>query len=248
MHESCDHRRHSDESCLYSCFGGGRCEGTVSQSHHSKAPCKECERLETKRAQTQASKAAQNYGWGAPGARDSYVEPSLQRAIYGMPGSDFHFSNSYSKPQQQPAQYYQQRPKGNSWPAPRAQPQMVFSGGRPGPVKGLPLMPAKKPQYQSHQPMRAEPRRAPKPGPIHIQQLTNSHQPQVVNYHSVRPQAAQVAQIVYAAQKTVRRDSNGISEFGSEEGDSPGWRNYTVSPRAVSPLRASYSHQAWLVG
>ncbi|RYP23092.1 hypothetical protein DL765_001347 [Monosporascus sp. GIB2] len=46
---------------------------------------------ERKRVQVQATEAAHNYGWGGQqtGNRDSYLEPSLGGALYGLPGSDF---------------------------------------------------------------------------------------------------------------------------------------------------------------
>ncbi|KAK9773516.1 hypothetical protein SCAR479_09848 [Seiridium cardinale] len=231
MHQPCEHRSRSDDSCLYSCFGGGRCEGTVSQSHY-KTQCDECEGVarEKRRVRTQATQAAQNYGWGTTGNRDSY-EPTLLHALAGLPGGDLYSPHSHRRPQQQ---------RSNNHNLPEQQ-----VNGRARPIRNLPPMPSSQPQYYSQRQMRAEPRRAPKPDPIRIQN-TKVHQPQI--HHAVyQPHAAQVAQVVYAPKRPVRRDSNGVSEFGSDDGDSPGWRSaHMAAPRAVSPLQQGYnSYQPW---
>ncbi|KAI1844365.1 hypothetical protein JX266_009459 [Neoarthrinium moseri] len=171
-----------------------------------------------------------------------------------MPGSEFRSHNSSRRPQQ-PTTYHQQRQNnGNNWPAQRTQTQVAQTGGQARPVRNLPAMPVKhtnvtKPQmgYVSiPEPMSAEVQRvkstrAHKPAPIKVQQATNVHRPQIVHHQPVFPQMAQIAQVV----QPVRRDSNGISECGSADGDSPGWRNHAVSPRAVSPLHETYQYQSW---
>lgn len=107
-------------------------------------------------------------------------------------------------------------------------------------------------QYPSQQAMSASapgpPRaqRAPKPSPIQVRQPAH-HVRRPVVVQAPRVPAAHSARVVeFVPRNQPRRDSNGVSEFGSEDGDSPGFRNYKVSPREVSPLHQSQSgYQSW---
>ncbi|KAI0136509.1 hypothetical protein BJ170DRAFT_710503 [Xylariales sp. AK1849] len=272
--EQCDHKRQSSESCFYSCFGSGSCEDVVARSRYSKSPCSECSMLRKRAAEerekreirARATHAANNYGWTdrTAGARDSYIEPALGHAMAGLHGNAVYKSrrcapasshqqgtnNNPATATRAQASYYQQGRGDNNWPVARTQPQKVDqSAGRAQPVRSLPPIQVKqanqahKPKMDYHsipQPMTAEvvriqSTRAPRPVQIRTQAMTNIHRPQVVAHHVVHPDM----------KRPVRRDSNGVSEFGSDEGDSPGWRNQAISPRTISPLNEGYTYQAW---
>lgn len=74
--------------------------------------------------------------------------------------------------------------------------------------------------------------------------MAKVNQPQIVHQQLLSPQAAVIQDAVI--ERPARRDSNGVSEFGSEDGDSPGWRAHGASPRAVSPLGSGgCTYQPW---
>ncbi|RYP56516.1 hypothetical protein DL771_011835 [Monosporascus sp. 5C6A] len=127
---------------------------------------------ERKRVQTDATQAAHNYGWGGQRTRnrDSYLEPSLGGALYGLPGSDFRHLPAPAATATWPPQNYaiqrrtpvaadprqqQQRRRPNTSHHPRPQQQQQPGGsGSPGVV---PMPP--KPSYHGAQ------RRQPVPQP-----------------------------------------------------------------------------------
>jgi hypothetical protein len=236
MHEVCNYRRQSDESCLSSCCASPQCEGTSSKSHYSKDPCVQCTRLaqESKRVQKQATKAADNYDQEVSAGRGSYADPLLGEALVGLPGSAF---CSYSKRQQQRAPLNHRQDYDHDGPT-------TYSGGNARPLKDLPSMPAQGAEYRSQQPMCAEPQRRPGPDLTKTQQLANIHRPQY--RHAPPTQLAQAAQVVIAPQNLTRRDSNGVSELGSDNGESSAGRSHELSPRAISPLQQNHrSYQPW---
>ncbi|ETS87563.1 hypothetical protein PFICI_01391 [Pestalotiopsis fici W106-1] len=115
--------------------------------------------------------------------------------------------------------------------------------------------PAAAAQYRPQQPMSMGPpvssRRARKPEPITVAHH-QTYRPVIVQKAPHYIPEAQSAQFYDASvpRNYPRRDSNGVSEFGSEDGDSPSFRNYKVSPREVSPLtQQNYSgYQSWPAG
>jgi hypothetical protein len=152
-----------------------------------------------------------------------------------------------------------QQYNNNNWPAPHNNTKRPDSYSQP---RNHPTGPPA--QYRPQQPMTinmtmersASTRRTHKPEPIKLIHQTHTHRPVIVQQAPQHRQIVEAQSAVFCSdadsvspRNPLRRDSNGVSEFGSEDGDSPGFRNYKVSPREVSPLQQSYSgYQSWPVG
>jgi hypothetical protein len=234
----------------------------VTEGHYSKDPCRQCH--QEREARARARQAANVYGWNShpTGRRDSCVEPSLGQALVGMPGSEFSTFDPNRRRQPAPTRQQRQGP-GSTWPTPpRAYVQAPVDSrvGAARPVRNLPPIPGapaqarvppsvgypRTPEAMRAGPPRTRPIRAPKPAPIKVQrQAAYCHRPQIVHQRvAASPQAAVVQRVDVT--KPVRRDSNGVSEFGSEDGDLSGWRGQLVSPRTVSPLSGGGpTYQSW---
>ncbi|RYP93473.1 hypothetical protein DL770_000357 [Monosporascus sp. CRB-9-2] len=233
---------------------------------------------ERKRVQAHATQAAHSYGWAGQRTRDSYLEPSLGGALYGLPGSDFRHLPAPAAATTRPPQNYgvqrqkpvaadprqQRRPNMPYHPRPQQQQQPGGSGS-----SGAAPMPPK-PSYhgaQRRQPVlqsqparyRAHPQRS-SPAPIVREQPTkmppmssapairrdiviNGVDPRV---HHAEPQAAAFGYADFEPQKIVRRDSNGVSECGSDDDrdDPDAWRRHNVSPDIASS-REKISHNLY---
>ncbi|RYP34949.1 hypothetical protein DL767_004026 [Monosporascus sp. MG133] len=240
---------------------------------------------ERKRVQAHATQAAHSYGWAGQRTwnRDSYLEPSLGGALYGLPGSDFRhlpaLAEAATRPPQNfavqrrkpvaddPRQQQQQQRRPNT-PYHRCPQQQQHQPGGSGSSGAVPMLP--KPSYhgaQRRQPVpqplleryRAHPQR-PSPPPVVREQPTkvspmssapairrdiviNGVDPRV---HHAESQAAAFGYADFEPQKLVRRDSNGVSECGSDDDrdDPDAWRRHNVSPDIASS-REKISHSLY---
>ncbi|RYP03186.1 hypothetical protein DL764_005335 [Monosporascus ibericus] len=233
---------------------------------------------ERKRVQAHATQAAHSYGWGGQRTRDSYLEPSLGDALYGLPGSDFRHLPAPAAAATRPPQNYavqrrkpvaddphqQRRPNTIYYPRP---PQQQQPGGS-GSSGAVPITP--KPSYhgdQRRQPVlqpqparyRVHPQRpSPPPGmreqPTRVPPMSSApviRRDIVINgidphVHHPEPQAAAFGYADFEPQKLVRRDSNGVSECGSDDDrdDPDAWRRHNVSPDIASS-REKISHNLY---
>ncbi|KAI0159483.1 hypothetical protein BJ166DRAFT_593662 [Pestalotiopsis sp. NC0098] len=251
----CSNSRNS--SCwFFACFGSGECEEI--QERKVKITCRSCSHRHDRAQQLGDSMIKIGFN-----TRDSYVDPVLGRALAGLPGSDLYSYNprytSGRRPQEQ--QY-----NSTNWPAQRREMTQMGNNRDARPVRQMPALTGQQYSYASQQPMsasvprhqytspqamsasapRPKAQRAPKPSPIQVRQPAH-HVRRPVVVQAPRVPAAHSARVVeFVPRSLPRRDSNGVSEFGSDDGDSPGFRNYKVSPREVSPLHQSQSgYQSW---
>ncbi|GAP86100.1 hypothetical protein SAMD00023353_0302290 [Rosellinia necatrix] len=213
------------------------------------------EELEKQRRQAQATAAARTYGWpttrrgtdgggevggaGSSGSRDSVIEPHLAGGLAALPGSDF---RAVYDPRR--AQHPSPAPPPPPPPPPQQQQQVR-----------LPNYPRQQPQHPPYHPGQSawqQPGRMPATwatptqgaaaitttttaaaaaAPVAYQRPTVARRP-VVRTAPRLPSQPQ-------RPRHVRRDSNGVSECSSDEGDGGGdhnvedyrhLRNYTVSP------------------
>ncbi|KAI3329283.1 hypothetical protein HD806DRAFT_279404 [Xylariaceae sp. AK1471] len=203
------------------------------------------EEEEKRLRQTQATVAAQKYGWPTSrgvanniytehyktsGNRDSLIEPDLAGGLASLPGSDYR------------AVYDPQRRRQPQQPGQR-QPQLVQ---RPNPPLQRPSPPQRpqrppyyqqrsvyqKPSYQQSQPVvyQQQP-----PMSVELRQNMRRQQPQAVARKPalrVTPQANHTPMVAHL----IRRDSNGVSECSDDDDDDHNnLRHYTVSPIQASP-------------
>ncbi|RYP87364.1 hypothetical protein DL769_000568 [Monosporascus sp. CRB-8-3] len=237
---------------------------------------------ERKRVQAHATQAAHNYGWAGQriGNRDSYLEPSLGGALYGLPGSDFHHMPAPAAAASRPPQNYadqrrkpvaidprqqQQQRRPNMPYHPRSQQHQPGGSGSFGAV---PMPP--KPSYHGarrRQPVpQPQPARYPahpqRPSPLPVVREQPTRMPPmssaqairrdiVINgvnprVHHAEPQTAAFGYADFEPQKLVRRDSNGVSECGSDDDrdDPDAWRCHNVSPDIASS-REKISHNLY---
>ncbi|ORY62158.1 uncharacterized protein BCR38DRAFT_410601 [Pseudomassariella vexata] len=239
-HVVCQHVADSDNSCLYSCFGSGRCEGVRDCYHELRNSCEACE-SRNDRARHRAKLATQNYGWAdaaggkRPRDRDSYLEPSLGQALVGMPGSQY---DAVHDPRHRPAQkqkapdraqvarapaqtpvqtpYYQQHNNHSAVPASKTQ----ASKGLARTSRNLPLLPLQN-ANPGHKPQFVQPVCHSIPQPMCAKPMLSK----AGMVGELQPQLSQMRtqqySMPYAPKKPVRKDSNGVSEFGSDDGESP---------------------------
>ncbi|RYP54966.1 hypothetical protein DL768_000282 [Monosporascus sp. mg162] len=237
---------------------------------------------ERKRVQAHATQAAHSYGWAGQRTRDrdSYLEPSLGGALYGLPGSDFRHLPVPAAAAMRPPQNYavqrrkpvaadprqqQQRRRPNTPYHPRPQQQQPggsgFSGAIPMPPKPLyhgaqRRQPVPQPQpagYRAH-PRRPSPAPAVREQPMRMPPMSSApaiRRDIVINgvdprVHHAEPQAAAFGYADFEPQKPVRRDSNGVSECGSDDDrdDPDAWRRHNVSPDIASS-REKTSHSLY---
>jgi hypothetical protein len=205
------------------------------------------EEEEKRLRQTQATVAAQKYGWPTsrgvanniytehyktPGNRDSLIEPGLAGGLAAMPGSDYR------------AVYDPQR---------RRQPQQLIQQPNPHPQRQTPPQRPQRPPYYQQRSVHQRP--AHQQPPLTYQQQPPMSMAPRQDMRRQQPQVAHQRPVPAVARKPVlrvtpqpnhapmvaslvRRDSNGVSECSDDDGDD-GHHHRSLRGHTVSPIQAS---------
>ncbi|KAK8089592.1 hypothetical protein PG997_004553 [Apiospora hydei] len=245
--------KYEEASC---CFGGGGCRGidaNVTTHEH----CPDCQ---AKQAATRAARKNGWYGHGHSSSRganrmvnnsscDSIVEPNLMRGVAAMPGMGTYDTRRRQPPPVQPAYYPQGRRTRDApqrQPVVRSMPSIHEAAHRPQIQRG----------YVAAQPMSATmPAKAAAAAATAATDVVNPTEPSAVSQPAYAatpddgtedatagaaarppddPQACGTAEGAATLRKPIRRDSNGVSECGSDDEDD--YRN----PSTPSPLHATF--------
>ncbi|KAK7969722.1 hypothetical protein PG988_008795 [Apiospora saccharicola] len=246
--------KYEEPSC---CFGGGEvCRG-IAANETTPRPCPDCA------AKQAATRAANKNGWyghshsASRGANrlknqascDSVIEPNLMQGVTAMPGIGTYDSRRRQPPPVQPAYYPQGRRAGGAPPRQPARnmPSIHEASHRPQVQRGYvaaqpmsatvvyPTPPSyhhKSQRRQQPPPMSSVQRHEPPSFSRHMRQHTTTGTASPARQMSRRPGAPQRAPQQF--RKPIRRDSNGVSECGSDDEDD---RRY---PSTSSPLQATF--------
>ncbi|OTB08807.1 hypothetical protein M426DRAFT_162199 [Hypoxylon sp. CI-4A] len=187
-----------------------------------------------------ASQAAMWYGWAGQqsqgrsretqrpatsGSKDSYFEPHVASAFVGLPGSDFRAVYDPER-RRQPKHPDRQRPSNPPHHTQQRRPDRVVIN-QPRPMEAMAMGPPR--HHYAHDNMR--------------------RRPDAVKYPSKTsvPAALKAAPspMVPSRPKPVRRDSNNISELGSEDGrDGDDLNSYVVSPTSPNAPPAPWESRS----
>ncbi|KAL7629303.1 hypothetical protein AAE478_000823 [Parahypoxylon ruwenzoriense] len=209
--------------------------------------------------QAVASLAAYDYGWQRmqypelqrPGNRDSQIEYELAYAMAGLPGnysadSGAMRSSEYSRQPSQPGRRQQSHQQKQQHQSPNLRNDFHRRGAPIPPPGG---MPGRTQQRTAHngrgEVISQQPNMREAMSEVKIQNVKLPRYPEIVHQPPYRPRLPRKAVIgtipepvplkpspAYPA-KLVRRDSKGVSEFGSDDEDDDSlWRTHSVSSAA----------------